>query len=101
MDVTTAITCNLFSLGGTTNSYATAGTVLTIIGPCKLHHYIKVETPSGGRTESWDSETEFVKSEDTPGLGKVVHKDDGTFKLSEDDLAIGNEDANTSSRMLC
>jgi hypothetical protein len=42
-----------------------------------------------------------VKSEDTPGLGKVVHRDDGTFKLSEDDLAIGNDDANTSSRMLC
>jgi hypothetical protein len=42
-----------------------------------------------------------VKSEDTPGLGKVVHRDDGTFKQSEDDLAIGNGDANTSSRMLC
>jgi N-acetylglucosamine-6-phosphate deacetylase len=42
-----------------------------------------------------------VKSEDTPGLGKVVHRDDGTFKLSEDDLAIGNSDANTSSRTLC
>ena len=42
-----------------------------------------------------------MKSEDTPGLGKVVHRDDGTFKLSEDDMAIGNDDANTSSRMLC
>jgi len=42
-----------------------------------------------------------VKSEDTPGVEKVVHRDDGTFKLSEDDLAIGNDDANTSSRMLC
>jgi hypothetical protein len=42
-----------------------------------------------------------VKSEDTPGLGKVVHGDDGTFKLSENDLVIGNDDANTSSRMLC
>jgi len=34
-------------------------------------------------------------------LGKVVHRDDGTVKLSEDDLAIGNGDANTTSRMLC
>lgn len=36
-----------------------------------------------------------MKAEDTPGLGKVVHRDDGTFKLSEDDMAIGNGDANT------
>lgn len=42
-----------------------------------------------------------MKSEDTPGLGKVVHGDDGTFELSENDLVIGNDDANTSSRMLC
>jgi hypothetical protein len=38
-----------------------------------------------------------VKSEDTSGLGKVVHKGyDGIFKVSEDDLAMGNDDANTS-----
>jgi hypothetical protein len=43
-----------------------------------------------------------VKSEDTPRLGNVVHKGyGGTFKVSEDDLAMDNDDANTSSRKLC
>lgn len=42
-----------------------------------------------------------MKSDYTPGLGKVVHRDDGTFELPEDDVAIGNGHANTTSRMLC
>jgi hypothetical protein len=35
-------------LGGPASSYTTAGLALWIIWPHKPHHYIKVETPSGG-----------------------------------------------------
>jgi hypothetical protein len=43
-----------------------------------------------------------VKLEDKPGLEEVVNKgDDGTFKVSEDDVEIGDEDANTTSGTLC
>jgi hypothetical protein len=45
--------------------------------------------------ESGDRETAFVTSEDSPRLQEVVHKgDDNTFKVSENDVEIGNEDAN-------
>jgi hypothetical protein len=37
------------SMGGPTSSYATAGLALRVIWPHKPHHYVKVETPSGGR----------------------------------------------------
>lgn len=44
-------------------------------------------------------ETEFVKSQNSPRLEDVVHKgDDNTFKVPEDDVEIGNEDANKRKR---
>jgi hypothetical protein len=39
---------DLSGMGGSTSSYATAGIALRVIWPCKPHHYVKVETPSGG-----------------------------------------------------
>jgi hypothetical protein len=39
---------DLSGMGGPTSSYATAGIALTVIWPHKPHHYVKVETPSGG-----------------------------------------------------
>jgi hypothetical protein len=42
------ITFDLSSWGDPASSYATAGLALRIIWPHKPHHYIKVETPTGG-----------------------------------------------------
>jgi hypothetical protein len=40
-----------------------------------------------------------VKSENSPRLEDVVHKrDNNTFKVPEDDVEIGNEDANKRIR---
>jgi len=51
------------------------------------------------RTECEDRETEFVKSENSPRLEEVVHNgDDNTFKVPEDDVETGNEDANKRKR---
>ena len=71
MDVTTAVIFNLISLGGSTNSYATVGTALTIIWPCKFHHYIKLETPSGGRTQFRESETNLWNQKTHQDWGKL------------------------------
>ena len=43
------ITFDLSGLGDPASSYATAGLALRIIWPHKPHHYVKVETPSGGK----------------------------------------------------
>ena len=43
-----AITFDLSGLGDPTSSCATSGLALRIIWPHKPHHYVKVETPSGG-----------------------------------------------------
>ena len=42
------ITFDLSCLGDPASSYATTGLALRIIWPHKPHHYVKVETPSGG-----------------------------------------------------
>jgi hypothetical protein len=39
---------DLSGLGDPTSSYATAGIALKVIWPRKPHHYVRVETPSGG-----------------------------------------------------
>jgi hypothetical protein len=40
-----------------------------------------------------------LKSENSSRLEEVVHKgDDNTFKVSEDDVEIGNENAKTRRR---
>jgi hypothetical protein len=39
---------DLSGMGGSTSSYATAGTALRVICPHKPYHYGKVATPSGG-----------------------------------------------------
>ena len=43
-----AITFDISGLGDPASSYATAGLALRIIWPHKPHHYVKVETSSGG-----------------------------------------------------
>jgi hypothetical protein len=44
---------DLSGMGGSTSSYATAGIALRVIWPHKSHHYVKVETPSGGMRYEW------------------------------------------------
>lgn len=39
-----------------------------------------------------------MKSENSPRLEDVVHKGDDTFKVPEDDVEIGNVDANKRKR---
>jgi hypothetical protein len=50
-------------------------------------------------TESGDRETAFVTSKDSPRLKEVVHKgEQSTFKVSEDNVEVGDKDSNTRER---
>jgi hypothetical protein len=49
-------TPNLEDQGDPASSYATAGLALSIIWPHKPHHYVKVETPSGGMCICYQTE---------------------------------------------
>lgn len=50
-------------------------------------------------TESGDRVTAFVTSKDSPRLEEVVHKGyDSTFKVSEDNVEIGDKNGNPRER---